>query len=52
MIEPRPAASSMMVVWPNDSFHPGATAETMKPTMKKSKISQISCSVISPKVAQ
>ncbi len=52
MIEPRPDPSSMIVVWPKDSFHPGATAETMKPTMKKSKISQTSCRVRSPKVAQ
>ncbi len=52
MIEPTPAASSMIVVCPNDSFQLGATAETMKPTMKKSKISQTSCRVIRPNVAQ
>ncbi len=52
MIAPTPDPSSMTVVWPNDSFQEGATAETMKPTMKKSKISQTSCRVTSPNVAQ
>ncbi len=52
MIEPTPDPNSMTVVWPKDSFQPGATAEMMKPTMKKSKISQTSCRVISAKVAQ